>query len=53
MFAIFQCPPIPHLIVGGIASFRCGDVHMARTLTRNFDLIYVIQGGFQYHAQKC
>lgn len=44
MFAIFQCPPIPHLIVGGIASFRCGDVHMTRTLTRNFDLIYVVQG---------
>lgn len=44
MFAVFQCPPLPHLIIGGIASFRCGDIHMTRTLTRNFDLIYVVQG---------
>lgn len=44
MFIVFQSPPLPHLVIGGIASFRCGDIHMTRTLTRNFDLVYIIKG---------
>ena len=44
MYIIFKCPPLPHLIVGGISSFRPGDTHPRRVLQHTFDLIYVVQG---------
>lgn len=44
MYIVFECPPLPHLIVGGNATFRVGDIHMRRVLDHTFDLIYVIQG---------
>jgi AraC-like DNA-binding protein len=44
MYIIFDCPPLPHLIVGGISNFRIGDTHLRRILQHTFDLIYVVQG---------
>lgn len=44
MYIVFQCPPLPHLIVGGTSSFRVGDSHLHRRLSDNFDLIYVHTG---------
>jgi AraC-like DNA-binding protein len=50
MYIIFNCPPLPHLIVGGIAMFRAGDTHSRRTLDHTFDLIYVVSG--QLHIEE-
>lgn len=44
MYIIFTCPPLPHLIVGGISIFREGDTHLRRILPHTFDLIYVTSG---------
>ncbi|MBP2632290.1 MAG: AraC family transcriptional regulator [Firmicutes bacterium] len=50
MYIIFNCPPLPHLIVGGIAMFRAGDTHSRRTLDHTFDLLYVVSG--QLHMEE-
>jgi len=50
MYIIFNCPPLPYLIVGGIALFREGDTHSRRTLDHTFDLIYVVSG--QLHMEE-
>lgn len=44
MYINFICPPLPHLIVGGISNFREGDSHPRRILQHTFDLLYIIQG---------
>lgn len=40
----FTCPPVPHLIVGGISMFRKGDIHERRIIYNTFDLIFVRSG---------
>lgn len=44
MYINFICPPLPHLIVGGISLFRKGDRHERRSIHKTFDLIYVEKG---------
>lgn len=52
MHIIFNCPPMPYLIVGGIAMFREGDTHSRRNLDHTFDLIYVISGRLYIEENK-
>jgi AraC-like DNA-binding protein len=52
MYIIFNCPPMPYLIVGGIAMFRKGDTHSRRCLDHTFDLIYVISGQLYLEENK-
>jgi AraC-like DNA-binding protein len=52
MYIVFNCPPLPHLIVGGVATFREGDTHSRRTLDHTFDLIYVISGKLYMEENK-
>ncbi len=44
MYINIICPPLPHLIVGGISLFRKGDRHERRAIHKTFDLIYVQKG---------
>lgn len=45
MYINLICPPMPHLIVGGVSIFRQGDKHGRRQMKYNaFDLIYVYKG---------
>ncbi|MDU5950991.1 MAG: AraC family ligand binding domain-containing protein, partial [Paenibacillus macerans] len=44
LYINFSCPPLPHLIVGGISLFRKGDIHERRILNNTFDLIFVFSG---------
>lgn len=44
LYIHFTCPPLPHLIVGGISLFRRGDLHERRVLDHTFDLIFVFSG---------
>lgn len=44
MYINFTCPPIPHLIVGGISVYRKGDKHERRSIHKTFDLMYVHKG---------
>lgn len=44
MYITFKCPPLPHLIVGGIAFYREGDRHPSHSYSKCFDLIYIISG---------
>lgn len=44
LYLNFVCPPIPHLIVGGISMFRRGDIHERRIVYNTFDLIFVRSG---------
>lgn len=44
MYINFTCPPMPHLIVGGMSIFRKGDKHEKRSIHNTFDLIYVRKG---------
>ena len=44
MYINFTCPPMPHLIVGGVSIFRKGDRHERRSIHNTFDLIYVKKG---------
>lgn len=44
MYINFTCPPLPHLIVGGLSIFRKGDRHERRSIHNTFDLIYVREG---------
>ena len=44
MYINIICPPLPHLIVGGISLFRKGDRHERRSIHKTFDLIYVQKG---------
>lgn len=59
MYINFICPPLPHLIVGGISLFRKGDRHERRAIHKTFDLIYVEKGtlymeenGIQFDVKK-
>ncbi|MBB5334956.1 helix-turn-helix domain-containing protein [Pectinatus brassicae] len=44
MYIIFECPPLPYLIVGGISLYRKGDSHLRRIMPHTFDVIYVKSG---------
>lgn len=44
LYINFLCPPLPHFIVGGSASFRQGDQHERRIISNAFDLIFVYEG---------
>ncbi|MNO13043.1 Arabinose operon regulatory protein [compost metagenome] len=44
LYINFSCPPLPHLIVGGVSLFRKGDLHERRILNHTFDLIFVFSG---------
>ena len=44
MYIHFTCPPLPHLIVGGMSIYRKGDRHERRMIHNTFDLIYVREG---------
>ncbi|MBT2293453.1 AraC family transcriptional regulator [Paenibacillus albidus] len=44
LYIHFSCPPLPHLIVGGVSLFRKGDLHERRVLDQTFDLIFVFSG---------
>lgn len=44
MYINFICPPLPHLIAGGISLFRKGNRHERRAIHKTFDLIYVEKG---------
>lgn len=44
MYINFICPPLPHLVVGGLSIFRKGDRHERRSIHNTFDLIYVRKG---------
>lgn len=44
MYVVFNCPPMPYLIVGGVSFFRKGDIHERRTLKNSFDLIFIVSG---------
>lgn len=44
MYIIFECPPLPYLIVGGKSLYRVGDLHLRRTMPATFDLIFVTDG---------
>ena len=52
MYINFICPPLPHLIVGGISNFREGDSHPRRVLQHTFDLLYMIQGELSIEEHK-
>lgn len=52
MYIIFKCPPMPYLIVGGVAMFREGDTHSQRCLDHTFDLIYVSSGQLYIEENK-
>lgn len=43
-YLIFNCPPMPHFILGGECRLRPGDAHERRTIHNTFDLIYVVSG---------
>ena len=44
MYVQLHCPPLPHLVAGGVSIFRQGDLHEKRVLAETFDLI-VVQSG--------
>ena len=44
MYINFVCPPMPHLIVGGVSIFRKGDRHERRMIHNTFDIVYVRKG---------
>lgn len=40
----FSCPPLPHFVVAGRATYGANNVHPTRNNVGVFDLIFVIQG---------
>lgn len=44
LYIHYLCPPLPHLICGGLSMFRKGDIHERRIMQNAFDLIFVRSG---------